>query len=101
MPANKNQRKAAQRLKAKRNRVKKAPKSEAEKYTDNIRKIFTQSGFFNIKSDGVLIEFMGRQSDIDNIFVYDNIIVMCEETVLQGESVVSHLSKKNLLYSLI
>jgi DGQHR domain-containing protein len=73
-------------------------KTEAEKYTEGIQKIFSLAGFTHIATDKIEIEFETRKSDINNIFIYENIIIMCEETASDAGNVLKHLTKKDLLY---
>lgn len=66
--------------------------------TRGIRKLFGDLGFHRIKTDGKQIQFNGRSGELDDIFVYDNTVIIAEYTT---ESGTEHLLKKKPLYDLI
>ena len=63
------------------------------------RNLFKGLGFARFKSDGVEITFKGRTGEIDDIFVFENIMVLVEYTV--GKQTTAHVSKKSILYGKI
>lgn len=44
------------------------------------------------------VEFNGQRGDFDSVFVYENIIVLCEETTAQTKDIKDHLKKKKIFY---
>ena len=63
--------------------------------------MFTTCGFERISSaSDQEFTFDGTTSDLDDIFVYHNIIVLCECTVSQNK-ISEHLKKKKVLYDKI
>src|SRR5690606_14729034 len=64
-----------------------------------VRSLFRRLGFDRIRSDGKEFTFRKRTGEVDDIFVYENIIIIAEYTT--GKSVTSHVTKKKLLYDLI
>lgn len=64
-----------------------------------VRKFFERLDFKRIKSDGIELKFRGRTGELDDIFVYENIIVVAEYTVGQASS--SHVAKKSILFNSI
>ena len=63
-----------------------------------IRNIFKAVDFIRIKSDGIEFKFETRTGEIDDIFIYENIIVITEYTV---SSSAEHISKKSIFLNLI
>lgn len=45
-----------------------------------LRKIFEGAGFKHVPADNLHFTMDGRQSEIDHIFVWENVILLCEET---------------------
>lgn len=62
------------------------------RFKQEIRYTFLNSGFLQIPSRNHSIVVDGRKSDFDSIFIYDNIVVMVEDTTLRDVS--DHLRKK-------
>lgn len=81
---------------------KKAP-TRGKQNTDSrslMRRIFEDGGFRHIASDNIEITFEQRACDIDHIFVYENLIIYCEET--HGESGLSdHFAKKDFFHDIV
>lgn len=62
-----------------------------------IRGVFTKVGFQRIDGvDGKNFTYDGRQSELDDIFVLENVILLVEYTV--GAHYKEHLAKKSLFY---
>lgn len=72
-------------------------RKEQKKYIAQIRGVFSNVGFKRIASDGKEINFKGRTGEIDDIFLYENILVVCEQT--SGKKSGHHLMNKNYLYN--
>jgi DGQHR domain-containing protein len=65
-----------------------------------IRSIFSEMGFNRIESlAGKQVVFKGTESDIDDMFTYENIFVFVEYTT--GSDISGHLKKKYVLYKKI
>jgi len=61
--------------------------------------LFTRIGFTSIKSNDIEFTFEGRTGEIDEIFLQENILLVCEYTVGRPSS--EHVSKKSILFSKI
>lgn len=64
-----------------------------------VRGLFRRLGFGRVNSNGKEFTFKGRTGELDDIFVYENIVIVAEYTV--GKPSSSHIAKKTLLYDLI
>ena len=74
---------------------------EKRKHTQEIQSIFTKAGFSRVPNIADKeIEFKGRKGDFDDVFVYQNIIVLVEYTV-KSKELGEHLLPKKVLYDLI
>lgn len=62
-------------------------------------KMFENAGFKHITSDAIHVTFNGYKSEIDHIFVIENLIVICEET--QAGDLKGHFPKKQNFHRLI
>lgn len=68
----------------KKKKVKKAPTPEQllaraqRRHIRTFRTLFTSLGFERVATDGVEIEFQTRKGEIDDLFIYENIIVIIE-----------------------
>ncbi|WP_343675396.1 hypothetical protein [Paraburkholderia heleia] len=62
--------------------------------------IFVGAGFLAIHSDTIHFQVKDRTGEIDFIFAYENVIVLCEETA-GTNNISSHFSKKKLFHSII
>ena len=67
-----------------------------------IRSIFTQVGFHRVKgvSDREFT-YDNQKTDLDDIFVYENIIVLAEYTCAQSSGIGAHLKNKKHVYDKI
>ena len=74
---------------------------EKRKHTKEIQNIFAKAGFSRVPHVADKeIEFKGRKGDFDDIFVYENIIVLAEYTV-KSKDLSDHLLPKKILYDLV
>lgn len=87
------------------NKVKKKgnrkPLTQQEKDQRNqkkeIRDVFKNLSFDRLKGiDGLNIEYQGRHSEIDDIFIHENVVVLVEYTTKKDPH--EHLANKNLFY---
>jgi DGQHR domain-containing protein len=95
--------------KAKKKKKKKKLSTAAEKEQDKIRRthfrevrsIFSICGFKRIPgASDKEFTFDGTTSDLDDVFIYENIIVLAECTTTQND-ISGHLKKKKVLYDKI
>jgi DGQHR domain-containing protein len=67
-----------------------------------VRSIFATCEFKRIPSaSDKEITYQGTTSDFDDVFIRENIVVLCECTVIQAGEVSGHLKKKKVLYDKI
>lgn len=71
------------------------PKSNVPKLVD----IFVGAGFKHIPSDNIHFQLSQRQGEIDHIFAWENVILLCEETA--GKDVTKHCTNKIFFHKLI
>jgi DGQHR domain-containing protein len=57
----------------------------------NLFDTFKNMGFEYTRTQGKHVSFGGQKSDFDNIFLYENLIIICEETISNDHD---HLRKK-------
>ncbi len=92
---------ATAKPKLKRKKRKKLTPHEIEKraYRKEVRSIFGNSGFTRVGyiSDKEFT-YNGATSDFDDVYTYENIIVLIEYTVSKADKVGAHLKPKKLLY---
>lgn len=69
------------------------------KYRADVKAFFTNAGLDSINVNGKEIEFKGRTGELDNLFVKDNIVIVCEDT--QAINSGHHLLKKKIIFDLI
>ncbi|MGG5543679.1 DNA sulfur modification protein DndB [Burkholderia vietnamiensis] len=62
--------------------------------------IFPEAGFSTIKSDGIHFDIEDRTGEIDYIFAFENVIVLCEETTATN-NISNHFSKKKLFHGIL
>jgi DGQHR domain-containing protein len=87
------------RSKAKRRKPIDPRKLEKRRQRWKLRSVFSRIGFSQIQSDSIEFTFDGRTGELDDIFLQENVIVVCEYTV--GKAVGEHVSKKSILFSKI
>ncbi|WP_293604474.1 DGQHR domain-containing protein [Polaromonas sp. UBA4122] len=63
------------------------------------RAVFQRIGFDWIKSDDIQFTFDGRTGEIDDILVFENVLVIAEYTTGKPDS--GHLARKSILYEKI
>lgn len=64
-----------------------------------LREIFEGAGFTHIESDNIHFDMEYRTGEIDHIFVWENVILLCEET--SGKEVTKHCTNKIFFHNLI
>lgn len=70
----------------------KLQKKAQVKLHKDIMDTFRYMGFEYIRTEGKDVSFGGQKSDFDNVFIFENLIITCEETVSIDYD---HLRKKN------
>ncbi|UWU70341.1 hypothetical protein [Bradyrhizobium sp. NC92] len=64
-----------------------------------VRAIFATCGFKRVTgASDKEFTYNGTTSDLDDVFVYENVIVLSECTVLKSGELSGHLKKKKVLY---
>ncbi len=74
-------------------------KRVTKKYESDIRAIFKNADFKSIPVAKNEFEFKGRTTELDHLFIYENVIVIAEDT--QSKDVGTHLLKKKIIFDLI
>ena len=78
-----------------------ARRVQRRQYTQ-VRNIFAGSGFKRVpQASDVEFTFDGTTSDVDDIFISENIVVLVEYTTTKSSAISGHLKKKAFLYSKI
>lgn len=86
-------------LKSKKGNSKRVLSREKKIEAPSLKEIFTSSGFLHIDSDEIHFEINSQTGEIDHIFVWENVVILCEETKCADTS--KHLPKKVLFHTLI
>lgn len=81
--------------------AKRKQKKLEDKYRAEVKGIFSLSGMDYIKTDGSQFVFKERTSEIDALFVYKNILIICEDTHGKEKHDTDHLLKKKIIHDLI
>lgn len=71
-------------------------KREQSAFSRRIRSTLTSAGFTYLPTGGVERTFGVKRGELDQVFIYDNVILVCEETILKDPR--SHLKNKKLLF---
>ena len=67
--------------------------------TPKLQDIFGSAGFKHIPADNIHFKLQERTGEIDHIFVWENVVLLCEETA--GKDVSTHCTKKIFFHRLI
>ena len=78
-----------------------ALKSEQRSFRARIRNVFNTAGFKNVLTRGKEFTFKGQTSEFDGLYVFENIVVITEDTCGNSDSTKTHLNKKHYFYDLI
>lgn len=71
-------------------------KLEQIQFNNAVRSVFMQGGFSRLPVNGVEFTFRGRTGELDDAFLFENILVLCEYTI--GKTSTSHIGKKKFLF---
>jgi len=64
-----------------------------KKLRKDIRLIFGNTGFVLVPQEDIEVDIKGQKSDLDNVFIFENIVVIVEDTIVK-EKKGDHLRKK-------
>lgn len=84
-------------------RVKPTPQQlEQRNHRKEIRSVFNNAGFEKVLSvSDKEFTFKKATSDFDDVFVYENIIVLTEYTITKSSNISDHLKPKKIIYDTI
>ncbi|MET4845756.1 hypothetical protein [Bradyrhizobium japonicum] len=90
--------------KAKSKKKKMSPEEKAKqrierKFYRDFRSLMRELGLTHVRADGLEIKFEGRTGELDDIFVYENVLVLVEYTLGKPDS--AHVLKKKPLFDKI
>jgi len=74
-----------------------AKRRRDKKFRTDINTVFTNAGFTQVKTRGTQLTIAGRQGDIDSFFVYENVLVLVEDTT--AKDVKDHIGKTSSFFS--
>lgn len=90
-------------------KIKSTPKQSAKKAAisqstkaqpvPKLKDIFEGAGFSHVPADGLHFTVGGRTGEIDHIFVWENVVLLCEET--SGKDATKHCTNKIYLHNKI
>ncbi|MCK4392013.1 DGQHR domain-containing protein [Candidatus Bipolaricaulota bacterium] len=75
-----------------------ATRRRDRKFLTDIQTVFTNATFRQVPTRGTQLTIAGRQGDIDSFFVYENVLVLVEDTTLK-EDVKAHIGKTSSFYA--
>lgn len=67
-------------------------------FTRRIQGVFKNAGFSHLATAGIEQKFGSKTGELDNVFVYENVILVCEDTVSAQSNVKDHLKNKKILF---
>jgi DGQHR domain-containing protein len=67
-------------------------------FKNNINTVFKNASFTQVPTRNKNLEFLGVKGEIDSIFIYENIIVISEDTCSASSHIGDHLRKKAIYY---
>lgn len=76
-------------------------KREERTYTRRIQTMFKNAGFVHLPTAGIERTFGKKKGELDNVFVYQNVVLVCEDTISSPGNVKTHLKNKKLLFDQI
>ncbi len=73
-----------------------------KKFKHNINAIFTNASFIQIPTRNVKLNLKGRDLEVDNVFIFENIIVISEDTTFKSSrDIRDHLNNKSQVFDYI
>jgi len=76
----------------------KARRRQERKFKTDINTIFTNACFTQIPTREVHFDFENRKIEIDNVYLYENIIVISEDTTRKTRDIRDHLNNKSQVF---
>jgi hypothetical protein len=76
----------------------KAVRRRDKKFRTDIKTVFTNATFKQVPTRNTQLTIAGRQGDIDSFFVYENVLVLVEDTTAKS-NVKDHISKSSSFFS--
>jgi len=73
-------------------------KAEERRFKIRINTVFTNVGFAHVATRDEEFEFGGRKGEIDAIYIYNNLVVVSEDTCSKTSNIGDHLNKKALFF---
>lgn len=70
-----------------------------KKLRKDIQSTLKAMGFEYLRTEGKHIEFGGQKGEFDSIYLYENILLLCEDTVVQD--IKGHIKKKHIFFEQI
>lgn len=71
-------------------------RAEQRAFTRRVKSTFTNAGFVHLPTAGIERQFGRKTGELDHVFVFENIVLVCEETIEKEPRV--HLKNKKLLF---
>ena len=78
--------------------VEQIKKREERAFTRRIQAIFRNVGFVHLPTASIERKFGSKTGELDNVFVFDNVVIVCEDTIASAGNVREHLKNKKLLF---
>jgi DGQHR domain-containing protein len=85
-------RRSRKRKRVKLTREQKAERRANRKFLSDIQTVFVNAGFTQVPTRGTQLTIEGRQGDIDNLFIYENVLVVVEDTTAK-QNLKDHITK--------
>lgn len=73
-------------------------KREQQKFSRKIQATFKNAGFQYLPTNNKEVKFGAQTGDLDAVFLYENILLVCEETTSKGDKIKEHLKKKKIFF---
>ena len=73
-------------------------KREELAFSRKIQNTFKNAGFQYLSTNGKHRQFGSKQGELDAVFLYENIILVCEDTISSSSNIRSHLLNKKVLF---
>jgi DGQHR domain-containing protein len=70
---------------------------ETRAFKSKIVSVFKNIGFEYLNTENIHRRFGLKVGELDYVFVYENIIIVCEDTISTGEHIKRHIKNKKLL----
>ncbi len=69
---------------------------DQQAFARRIRTTFVNAGFVSLPTNGIHRQFGNQMGELDHVFVFENIVVICEDTTDQSPR--DHLKKKKVVF---